>query len=92
MEQTIKLNYCGNLVDALYDGDDTKAIEAAEAFVQQMHERVSKAYPGAEVSVSTDWTVPGTCDGCKIEGFAGDAPLEHIAAIEVALLCEITWP
>jgi len=44
MEQTIKLNYCGDLVDAFYDGDDTKAIEA-EAFVKQMHERVSKAYP-----------------------------------------------
>jgi len=36
MEQTIKLNYCGSLVDALYDGDDAKAIEAAEAFVKQM--------------------------------------------------------
>ena len=92
MEQTIKLNYCGDLVDALYNGDDTKAIEAAEAFVKQMHERVSKAYPCADVSVSTDWTVPGACDGAEIAGFTGDAPLDHIAAMEVALLCEITWP
>ena len=92
MEQTIKLKYCGTLVDALYNGDDTKAIEAAEAFVKQMQERVLEAYPRADVSVSTDWTVSGTCDGCEIEGFTGDAPLDHIAAIEVALLCEITWP
>ena len=95
MEQTIKLNYCGSLVDALYDGDDAKAIEAAEAFVKQMQERVLKAYPRADVSVRTDWTVSGDCDGCEIEGFSGNAPLDHITAIEVALLCEIaesTWP
>lgn len=49
MEQTIKLNYCGSLVDALYDGDDAKAIEAAEAFVKQMQERVLKAYPRAPI-------------------------------------------
>jgi len=89
MEQTIKLNYCGKLVDALYDGDGTKAIEAAETFVKQMPERV-KAYPRADVSVKTDWTVSDTCNGCAIGGFTGDAPLDHIAAIEVALLCEIT--
>lgn len=90
MEQTIRLNYCGKLVDALYDGDDTKAIEAAETFVKQMQERVLKAYPRADVSVNTDWTVSDTCNVCEIEGFTGDAPLDHIAAIEVALLCEIT--
>ena len=92
MEQTIKLNYCGDLVDAFYDGDDAKAIEIAEAFVKQMQERVSKAYPCADVSVSTDWTAVGACNGAEIEGFTGDAPLDHIAAMEAALLCEITWP
>jgi len=95
MEQSIRLNYCGSLVDALYDGDDEKAIETAEAFVKQMRERILKAYPHADVSVRTDWTVSGACDGCEIEGFSGNAPLDHIPAIEVALLCEIaesTWP